>query len=112
MQPTSLNIVQEAHKALEIMSAKSGLKMPINKGANRALDCSVISYVHAIRSKLNNQPFDTIRCAFQEGGELYPGSNFTSRLHIEICVINQELIKGYFLSMPIQDFNPNLKSSY
>lgn len=56
----------------------------------------------------NEIPFDTIRSSFQERGELYPGSNFTTRLHIEICVRNQELIKGYFLRVPIEVFNPFL----
>lgn len=82
--------------------------MPVNKGANRALDCAVIKYLNGVRETSNELPFDTIRSSFQEGGELYPGSNFTTRLHIEICVRNQESIKGYFLPMPIAEFNPLL----
>ncbi|MBS1663599.1 MAG: hypothetical protein JST68_21330 [Bacteroidetes bacterium] len=49
--------------------------------------------------------------AFLEGGPIYTGASFTDRLHIELCVINKELIKGYFLPRPIPQFNPNLKKA-
>lgn len=112
LEPLSLNIVKEAHAGLELAVKESGEKMPVNKGANRALDCAVIKYLHGVRDTSNELPFDTIRSSFQEGGELYPGSNFTTKLHIEICVRNQELIKGYFLPMPIKEFNPYLNKEY
>lgn len=108
LEPFSLNIVKEAYNGLEKAIKESGEKMPVNKGPNRALDCAVIKYLNGVREISNELPFDTIRSSFQEGGELYPGSNFTSRLHIEICVRNVDLIKGYFLPMPIEDFNPYL----
>lgn len=106
-----MNIVKEAHKGLEKAIKESGEKMPVNKGANRPLDCAVIKFLNGVRETSNELPFDTIRSSFQEGGELYPGSNFTSRLHIEICVRNLGLIKGYFLPIPIEEFNPYLNKS-
>ena len=112
LEPLSLNIVKEAHAALQKTIIESGKKMPVNKGANRALDCPVIKYLNGVRETSNELPFDTIRSSFQEGGELYPGSNFTRRLHIEICVRNLNLIKGYFLPMPIEEFNPYLNKEY
>ena len=112
LEPKSLQIVKEAHDNLERAFKESGEKMPINKGANRALDCAVIKYLNGIKNSLRNTPYDTIRSSFQEGGELYPGSNFTSRLHIEICVLNTDLIKGYFLPIPIKEFNPYLKKKF
>jgi hypothetical protein len=108
LEPFSLNIVKEAYNGLEKAIKESGEKMPVNKAPNRALDCAVIKYLNGVREISNELPFDTIRSSFQEEGELYPGSNFTSRLHIEICVRNVDLIKGYFLPMPIEDFNPYL----
>ena len=57
-------------------------------------------------------PYDTIRCAFLEGHQIYPGSNFTHRLHIEICVIKRELIKGFFLPFPVDEFNPYLRKEF
>ena len=59
--------------------------------------------------KIEKKDFSEI--SFQEGKMLYPGSNFTSRLHIEICVLNAELIKGYFLPIPIDEFNPYLSKN-
>ena len=104
-------IVKEAHDGLEIAIKESGEKMPVNKGPNRELDCSVIRFLHGIRNSVGDPRFDTIRSSFQEGKMLYPGSNFTSRLNIEIYVLNAELIKGYFLPIPIDEFNPYLSKN-
>jgi hypothetical protein len=112
VEPKSINIVKEAHAALERLTKETGEKMPVNKGANRTLDCSVIQAVHQLNKNEGEIPYDTIRCAFQEGGPIYEGSNFTSRLHIEICVINISLIKGYFLPQPIDLYNPYLTKDF
>ena len=109
LEPISLNLIKQSYDSLKILYEDLGEPMPINKGPNRALDCAVIKYVHETRRQLLEEPpFDTIRSAFLKGKELYPSSNFTTKLHIEICVIKTELIKGYFLPMPIEDFNPYL----
>ncbi len=85
-----------------------GTPMPVNKGNNRALDCAVIKYIHQINKILGRPAYDTIRCAFPEGEEAYPGAMITSRLHIQICVCNQDCIKGYFLPRPLEKYNPHL----
>ncbi len=108
LEPKSIIIIKKAYDGLKELFSQSGDPMPINKGANRALDCAVIQYVHQINIASNNPPYDTIRSSFNEGGEVYPTSHFTERLHIEICVINPEAIKGYFLPRPIDEFNPYL----
>jgi hypothetical protein len=112
IEPRSINIVQEAHKALEQTVLKSGKKMPINRDANRKLDCAVIQYVHQTNRESGLDPYNTIRSPFVEGNPIYTGSNFYERLHIEICVISPELIKGYFLPRPIKDFNPYLRTEF
>lgn len=112
IEPNSINIVKQAHSYLEKMVSEAGQKMPKNKGANRQLDCAVIQTVHETNKRDNLTPYDTIRSAFIEGEPIYPDSNFTERLHIEICVLNTSLIKGYFLPLPIKGFNPYLHSSY
>ncbi len=112
LEPNSINIVKDAHSSLEQLSSVSGDTMPVNNGANRQLDCAVIKSVHETNRRLDVPPYDTIRCAFLEGKKIYPGSNFTDRLHIEICVIKTELIKGYFLPSPIKEFNPYLKADF
>lgn len=112
IEPKSINIVKEAHTSLEKTFLESEEKMPVNKGANRKLDCSVIKFVHQTNKNLGLPSYDTIRSAFLEGSEIYPGSNFTDRLHIEICVLNTNLIKGYFLPQPIEELNPYLKKEF
>lgn len=40
--------------------------------------------------------FDSVRGVFIEGDEPYPGSAFSSKTHIQICVSNPNCINGYF----------------
>jgi hypothetical protein len=82
--------------------------MPVNREYNRALDCAVIKYIHESNKKAGREPYDTIRCAFPEGIEAFPGSKITSKLHIQICVCNPDCIKGYFLPKPLSKYNPYL----
>ena len=112
IEPKSINIVKEAHTSLEQIIRQSGEDMPVNKGPNRKLDCAVIKYVHQSNKEGGLAQYDTIRSSFLEGTQIYPGSNFTDRLHIEICVLNPDLIKGYFLPKPIEEFNPYLKNLF
>lgn len=112
VEPQSLKIVKAAHIGLEKVIKESDLSMPKNKGANRALDCSVIQYVHEINKRDNLPQYDTIRSPFHEGNPIYPDSNFTEGLHIEICVCNSSCIKGYFLPRPLDDYNPYLRKKF
>ena len=84
----------------------------MNKGANRQLDCAVIKYLHKSNKNEQGTIYDTIRSPFHEGGPIYTGANFTDRLHIEICVLNPNLIKGYFLPRPVKLFNPYLEKEF
>ena len=111
-EPYSIGIVKRAHAILRDMAQDNDQKMPVNKGANRQLDCAVIRYVHESNKGLGNTAYDSIRCPFQEGGPIYEGANFTDRLHIEICVLNPAMIKGYFLPRPVERFNPYLKKKF
>ena len=42
------------------------------------------------------QHYDTVRAAFWEGGELFPGSGFHGADHTQICVRNLDCALGYF----------------
>jgi hypothetical protein len=108
----SLSILEAAHAGLKKVTEEADRKLPVNKLNNRKLDCAVIRYVHQSRIETGEQPYDTIRSAFDEGGKVYPGASFTSRHHIQVCVINPNLIKGYFLPRPIEEFNPYLFNSF
>lgn len=62
----------------------------------RELDCAVIRYAVKMAEELD-EPFDSVRAAFWEGNELYPGAGFKEFNHIQIAIINPECIKGVFL---------------
>jgi hypothetical protein len=105
----AIEILVEAYHGLEKTIKEAGEKMPKNKGDNRKLDCSVIQFIQQTRTTVSGlKPFDTIRSSFLEGEQAYPGSNFTTRQHIQICVQNKEMIKGFFLPRPLKEYNPNL----
>lgn len=108
VEASSIEILQESYNSLKKLTIAAGKEMPENRGNNRALDCAVIQYIHQSNKEKGILPFDTIRCAFPEGDEVYPGSAITARLHIQICVLNPDNIKGYFLPRPLKKFNPNL----
>ena len=108
----SSEIVKQSYKGLKRWISEEGGKMPRNKRSNRALDCAVIEYVHYTNNKAQIQQYDTVRSAFQEGNRLYAGSNFTERLHLEICVRTESMIKGYFLPLPIEKYNPYYKKFF
>jgi hypothetical protein len=112
IEPRSIKVIKEAHAGLLKTFGNNSEQLPINKGANRELDCAVIKFMHQSRRKKGLLPFDTIRSPFHEGGPIYAGANFTDRLHIEICVLNPQCIKGYFLPRPIQLFNPYLQQQF
>jgi hypothetical protein len=108
VEPDSINLLKEGYKGLS--ESYAGLKktLPQNKDNNRRLDCAVIQFIQQSQEK----KYDTIRCPFQEGEDVYPGANFTSRLHIQICVLNADKIEGYFLPRPIKQFNPYLEKEF
>lgn len=108
VESESLQILTAAYRGLKKVMEEAGEKMPVNKATNRALDCKVIQYIHQSNRQEGIKPYDTIRCAFPEGDEAYPGSAITSRLHIQVCVLNKKCIQGFFLPQPLKKFNPNL----
>lgn len=63
----------------------------------RYLDCAVIEYTHSFLKAKNELPFDSVRAAFIEGDPIYPGAGFNDKTHIQICIINPNCIKGFFL---------------
>jgi hypothetical protein len=111
VEARSLEVLKSVHTVLRNMMLQTGARMPENKGNNRALDCTVILVLHQLLKYAGLPAYDTIRCAFPEGGEIYPGSAITSRLHIQVCVLQPECILGYFLPKPIHYYNPDLQAA-
>lgn len=108
----SIDILKVAYSKLEGCCIENGNKIPVNKGNNRALDCAVIMYLHQINQECGLPAYTTIRSAFNEGEVVYPGTSFTSLNHIQICVIEPEAIKGYFLPQPVEQFNPYFNKDF
>lgn len=105
MERESLEEVAQAHEALKALCATSGTQMPENKGRERALrflDRAVLEMVHVLRAKLDGSkypPFDSVRGAFLEGDEPYPGAGFKMKNHIQLAIRSPSCIKGYFRPM-------------
>ena len=51
-------------------------------------------------------PLDSVRGMFTEGKAVYEGSGFMAKTHCQICVINPNCIKGYFLPREIDKNYP------
>jgi len=92
-------------KAYDIYTAIIPLESDraVNKGGRdrllRCLDCSVFQIMHTSMESNNEPPFDSVRCAFEEGDPSFPGSGILDKTHIQICVRNPACVRGYFLPL-------------
>ncbi len=66
----------------------------------RKLDCAVINLLHEFRKFADRPAYDTVRGAFVEGEDLYPGAMIREKTHIQIAVVNPECIHGVFRVKP------------
>lgn len=99
----SIELVRDGYQQLEATMQTAGKPLPVNKAPAqsaelllRYLDCAVIEFVHQIRRKEREEPFDSVRGVFIEGKPLYPKAGFHEKSHIQICVRDPRCIKGYF----------------
>ena len=97
------DLVREGYAELERYSLAAGTPLPRNRALRkggecilRDLDCHVINTIHQTWEQQGHEPFDSVRAAFVEGRALYPTANFFDRNHIQLCVRNTKMIKGYF----------------
>ena len=105
----SIPILRRGYEFLKIACESNDLPLPQNKNSKndvysdlllRELDCAVIQRIHTILKESDpslNTSFDSVRGLFLEGAEIYPGSAFREKTHSQICVINPNCIKGYFV---------------
>lgn len=109
-----LPTLRDGYEVLKEKVLQAGQEMPANrvlKGNDvllHDLDCAVIEIVHALRAEQQLPQFDTVRSAFIEGAESYPGSAFREKNHIQICVRNPKCIKGGF--WPAEDADDSMNS--
>jgi len=106
MSRRSLETLVSAYESLKAThDADPGLgPMPINRRAHsqdedhllRYLDCAVIRRLHGAMDDADQPFFETVRGLFTEGRELFPGSGFYQKTHVQIAVRHPDNIKGYF----------------
>ncbi len=98
-------LLKKAFLEIKEIYDKLNIPLPVNKAFEghgefnllvRPLDCMVIEHL------LKDTDFDSVRGLFPEGEELYEGSGFRSKDHIQICIRNTACIKGYFLPRKVK----------
>lgn len=110
----NLRIIQKAYEGLEQSLKTADKELPKNKDLEsdkhkdkllRNLDCAVINYLHDSikednakgKNKEKIEEYDTVRNMFNEGGEVYKGSSFFEKTHIQIAIRDMRCIKGIFI---------------
>jgi hypothetical protein len=113
-----LDYLRQSYQTLTALLEKAGQPIPVNRSPKRQpdnsddlllrdLDCAVINLVHSEKEKEEGgRGFDTVRAAFWEGEELYPGAGFKEKNHIQISVRNPNCIKGFFWPREEDSNNP------
>ena len=100
-----LSLLAEAYQDLKRDHDAVGVPLPVNSAdrLRRPLDSAVINAMHQTRVDQGLRPFDTVRAAFAEGGDLFPGSGISAKHHIQIAVRTRSCIKGYFRPLNVAD---------
>ncbi|MDD3368977.1 MAG: hypothetical protein PHP50_08865 [Lachnospiraceae bacterium] len=87
----STDILQKGYLMLKTKVDILGKKMPQNRMGKsktdvllRDLDCAVIQQLHEYNRETGSLEYDSVRGAFTEGGEIYPGSAFVEKTHIQL----------------------------
>jgi hypothetical protein len=96
-ESASLDKLRKAH---EIFSAQDRLKV-VNEGTTdnpgrRKLDCAVVNFLHDLLEEAGEEPFDSVRALFPEGGPLFPNSGILERTHIQLSLRRERSIVAYF----------------
>ena len=72
----------------------------------RELDCAVIERIHQYNRENNVRAYDSVRGVFIEGNPVYEDSGIMEKTHTQLCIINPNCIKGYFMPLaPDTDWN-------
>lgn len=103
-----LQLTRTAYLRLKQVFDQAEKPLPGNQpdGLRNNLDCAVLNYLHRLRAEEKQQPFDSLKGIFIESPNLYPGSAFGEKNHIQIAVRNPDCIKGVF-RVPKSHLDPN-----
>lgn len=104
--------VLEAFNLFETASIDTGFKLPRNKDFfQRNLDCAVLEFLHILREDRNLPPYETILGVFEEGEEIYNGSFFKQKTHMQLVVRenHEDCIIGYFRVPGIEEAIKHIK---
>lgn len=81
-----------------------GAPLPVNRNIRdnkdlllRELDCAVIERIHQYNREKGKRPYDSVRGVFIEGNPVYEDSGIMEKTHTQLCIINPNCIKGYFV---------------
>jgi hypothetical protein len=98
-----LDLARVSHDALLKIYTARGQVLPSNTEKLRYLDRIVINAARELAEVDTSMPnavprpkIDSVRGAFPEAGEAYPGAKFTALNHIQIAIINPQCIRGLF----------------
>ena len=77
-------------------------------GDKNTITKEIDDHANRLRTLVTNfAPYDSVRGSFLEGKELYPNAGFREKNHIQICVRNNNCIKGFFIPKNMDDNFPN-----
>lgn len=95
---SAISQVQNSHRMLERLSKAGKVALPANGKdlKTRDLDCLVFNWLHYVRAEQKAPPYDTVRGLFLEGPPIYSGAGVRAANHIQICVLKDDCILGYF----------------
>lgn len=99
----SSEVLRRGYEILKTSYDIMGADMPRNRKSKtrkdvllRDLDCAVIQQIHEYNRMNKLKSYDSVRGVFLEGEEVYPGSEFKEKTHIQLCILNPNCIKGFF----------------
>lgn len=109
----SAAILKTGYEILKLELSLIGKPLPVNKNPEgnrdlllRELDCAVIERIHQYNRENNVRAYDSVRGVFIEGNPVYEDSGIMEKTHTQLCIINPNCIKGYFMPLaPDQDWN-------
>jgi hypothetical protein len=104
-----MDFVREAHKSYQETTKAAKVSLLTNAGYNqRYLDCAVMQVAQQRAKDRYDRQFDTIVGPFTQGALLYETAMLCSFDHMQICVVNQNCIKGCFYERSIDPQMPVL----